>query len=261
MSRLFDALRTNVTTQGPARFSEPVSGLGGVRHVRCKLIEDSHVLTPVAIRHPASERFHMVEHRLKSLRRSRRLSTLLVTSSIPQEGKTLVAINLSIALSAGARSVLLIDGDMRRPSVSRVLGLGQMPGVAECLEGTGTLLEQIVYIEDLGVYYLAAGSATGNVGDLVQRPAARTLLAEASELFEWVIMDSPPLTAVADAHCLAAAVDGALLVARCGVSRNDDLKVSLAALEDTYVAGVVLNGCDDRQHGSYYNYSRTYQQS
>ena len=204
------------------------------------------------------ERFHLFDHRLRSLRQTKPLCTLLITSSVPKEGKTLTAINLSVILSASAQSVLLIDGDLRRPSVGSTLGIGERSGLAECLQGETSVLEHVAYLPDLGIYYLAAGHAVRNVGELLQRPAMRNLLGEAGSLFEWVIVDSPPIMPFADPHCLSALVDGTLLVVRCGMTTNALLKRSLEALDErAFVAGVVLNGCEDRRRHSYYGYYRS----
>ena len=256
MSQIINALKSNAVRKREVGVAPTALIPSGVEHVRCQLTSTSRILTQDHDSRDALERFHLIDHRLRTIRQSKRLSTLLLTSSVPQEGKTMVSINLCSALAAGSRPVLLIDADMRRPGAGPVLGLDPRPGLIECLQGEGSLLKQILYLEDLNVYYLPAGISRGNIGELLQSDSMRTLLAEASAHFEWVLVDSPPLVPFADAHTLAALTDATLLVTRCGITTNESIKRSLASLEGVFIAGVVLNDCDDSRRGSYYSYYR-----
>lgn len=257
MSQIIDTLKASSKQRRDAPILSRMPGLGRIEHVTCRLSPESHVLVPGSRPSPVHERFHLLDHRLRSIRQARSLSSLLITSSVPKEGKTLTSINLSIVLAGSKQSVLLIDGDARRPSTGRTLGIDPRPGLLECLQEKGTLSELTIYLPDLGIYHLAAGDTSVNVGELLQRPTARSVLAEASASFDWVIIDSPPITPFADAICLSTLTDGTLMVARCGVTTNSALKRSIEALDEkAYLAGVILNGCNDRKRQSYYGYYR-----
>ena len=200
-----------------------------------------------------AEHFHLLCHRLKRLRERRTLRSLLVGSSIPKEGKTVVASNLAVALARNSGRVALIDADMRQSASNRPLGLGALPGLAEFLEGKLELSEAFRYVNGLGVYFLPAGNISRNPYELLQRPRLRELIEKTASAFEWVIFDSPPFTPFADAHSLAAATDGVLLVIRRGMVPGEILQRSLATLDGAYIAGLVLNATDDSRNEEYYS--------
>jgi succinoglycan biosynthesis transport protein ExoP len=203
----------------------------------------------------AAEKFRFLRHRLNQQRQHRPLSRLLVTSSVPKEGKTLVSVNLALSLARSAPRVLIVDADMRLPGVERILGLGPLPGLAEFLEGTLDLRAAIRRVDPFGLYYLAAGRTSRNPFELLQGPRLRELAMLTAPAFDWVIFDSPPLVPFADAHSLATVADSILLVVRQGVTPRESLDQALAALNGEHVTGVVLNASDDaRQDRHYYQY-------
>jgi len=199
-----------------------------------------------------AEKFRFLRHRLTQLRHRRPVSKVLVTSSVPKEGKTFVAINLAASLASSSRRVALFDVDMRHPSVQSALGLPPMAGLAEFLEGKAELDSIMRRVDPLGFYYLPAGKASGNPFELLEGSRMRELMALATTAFEWVVMDSPPLIPFADAHQLAVLADAVLLVARPRVTPRDTLRQVLSALDSVQVAGVVLNASDDKSHDRYY---------
>jgi capsular exopolysaccharide synthesis family protein len=198
-----------------------------------------------------AEKFRFLRHRLTQLRHRRPVS-LLITSSVPKEGKTLVAVNLAVSLATSSRRVVLIDADIRHPSVQSTLGLPLMAGLAEFLEEKADLASSMRRVNPLGFYYLPAGKASGNPFELLESSRMRELVALATTAFEWVVIDSPPLVPFADAHHLAVLADAILLVARPRVTPRDMLRQVLSTLDATKLAGVVLNACDDKKHDDYY---------
>ena len=173
--------------------------------------------------------------------------TLLVTSGLDGEGKTLTAANLAVAFSQIARSVLLIDADLRRPAGHRFFGLRSTPGLTELLTGQCTLDEVIQPVEGQTLFVLPAGATPPNPTELLGSAEMRLLLAEAGGRFDYVVVDSPAAFGVADAIVLSTVVDGVLVVARGGRTRRRSLRALRGRL--AYVRapliGVVLNGGDE----------------
>jgi capsular exopolysaccharide synthesis family protein len=233
----------------------PASGFENAATVLCRVRPENRIL---GCRHGyefGAEKFRFLRHRLAQLRHRRPVSKILVTSSIPKEGKTFVAINLAVSLANSSRRVALFDADLRHPSIQSALGLPSMAGLAEFLEGKADLDSTMRLVDPLGFYYLPAGKASGNPFELLESPRMRELMARATVAFEWVVMDSPPLIPFADAHHLAVLADAVLLVARPLVTPRDTLRQVLSALESVQIAGVVLNASDDKtSDGYYYNY-------
>jgi capsular exopolysaccharide synthesis family protein len=205
----------------------------------------------------AAEKFRFVGVRLKQLQQSRKIKKVLVTSSIPQEGKSTVAANLACVLARRSPKTLLIDGDLRRPSVAALFGLGKIPGLCECLQGESTLTDNIYHLEEPGCHILPAGNARGNPLELMQSTKLPALLEQLAPWFDWVVIDSPPVLPLGDTSIWMRLVDGILLVARQGVSEKNQLKKGLEQIEGSKLLGAVLNGAATIKHYHYYyHYTR-----
>ena len=202
------------------------------------------------------ERFRVLQLRLEQVRRQRPLQKVLVSSAIPKEGKTTVAVNLAITLARSSNRVLLIDADLRHSHVHRALGLPDQPGLSDWLEGRAELPGALTRVEPYSFFFLAGGVAERNPADTLRFPKLQKFLGESTGQFEWVIVDSPPLVPFVDAQHLANLVDGTLLVVRAGVTTKPALEQAVGALGRTFVAGVVVNGVDDSKDG-YYRYYET----
>jgi len=273
MSRIFDALRrsggmpiagTSSATQGEAAsWRDVVESLEtkaassvNVGRVQCVLSPESRIVAHSDKQDPGAEKFRLLAHRLLQLRQRRPLARLLVASSAPKDGKTVVAVNLAATLARTSARVALIDADLRQPGVGRALGLPPMPGLAEYLEGRAELAAAFKIAEPLGMYYLAAGQPSGNPVELLQSSRMDELMMHATATFDWVIFDSPPLDPFADAQHLASVTDGVLLVVRAEKTQKQALKQSLTSLEGTHLVGVVFNACGEARRDHYYYYYR-----
>jgi len=273
MSRIFDALRRSGGEQAPRTFSHApgedvswrdlvesletkVANSENVGRVQCVLGPESRIVAQTDKQGPGAEKFRLLAHRLLQLRQRRPLSRLLVASSSPQDGKTLVAVNLAATFARTSARVALIDADLRQPDVGRVLGIPAMPGLADYLEGRVELRAAFQIAEPLGVYYVPAGQGSGNPADLLQSSRMDELMMHATETFDWVVLDSPPLHPFPDAQHLASVTDGVLLVARAEKTQKQALKQSLAALDGTHLVGVVFNACGEARQDRYYSYYR-----
>ena len=201
------------------------------------------------------ERFRVLDHRLHQQRRLQPLKRVLVTSAGPGEGKTVVATNLAIVLARTSTRVLLVDGDLRRPSTERTLGLNIFRGVTDVLAGRVSLESAIRFLEPpANIYHLGAGEDRSNAAELLKSDGARILFEQLAECFEWVIVDSCPVLPFSDSLRLATMADGAVLVVRSGVTRRKEMREMLTALEGRRICGIVLNGSSEIRDSRYYRY-------
>jgi capsular exopolysaccharide synthesis family protein len=220
------------------------------QQVACQPQTAERVLTSGGFPALAQESFRVLCQRLLQVREQRRLRTVLITSPVPREGKTVVAINLGATLARSSSSVLLVDADLRHPGLP-VLGIAPSRGLADYLAGGIELAQAIRRVDPLGFYYLAAGFASTNPSELLQKPALQQFVSQAAAAFDWVIFDSPSINLFADPRHLAMLVDGVLLVVRENVTARESMEKSLAALEKAFVLGLVFNASTDSPHAHY----------
>jgi polysaccharide biosynthesis transport protein len=179
---------------------------------------------------------------------------ILVASASGTEGKTTTAVNTAAALASCGANVLLIDGDLRLPRCHESLGLDSHPGLTEYLAGhISTAPYQATHLPNLT--FLAAGDAVGNPTELLTCWLLPSLLRQARERFDFVIVDSPPILAVSDGLLLADLADGVVFVAERGKSRQDDVRLALQRLQQAGAVplGAVLNrGGYETEYYRYY---------
>lgn len=206
---------------------------------------------PQAVR----EQFRTLRSRLYQIRDKQPLRSVLVTSSLPGEGKTFVANNLAHALARQQNCrVLLIDADLRRPDLHPGFGAPSSPGLSEYLKGEAT--EMAVIQRGLAEYlcFIAGGRKPENPAELLANGNLKSLLETIGPVFDWVILDSPPTLPVADALTLAEMCDGVLTVIRAAQTGFDSAQKSCQQLRDKNLLGVALNCADEgASYGSYYS--------
>src|ERR1035437_183701 len=206
---------------------------------------------------PAAEAFRLLGVRLRDLRRKRPLRKVLITSTIPQEGKSMVSANLACTLARRLpERTLLVEGDLRRPALSQIFGIGSLPGLTEWLQGERTLKDCIYHLEGAGAWILPAGSFTSNPLELLQSGKLPQLMDQLAEWFDWVIIDSPPILPLADSSVWMRSVDGALLVTRQGTTEKRQLQRGIEAIEPKKLIGALLNSSSNPAHNSYYHYRK-----
>jgi capsular exopolysaccharide synthesis family protein len=206
---------------------------------------------------PAAEAFRLLSVRLRQMRRERPLRKVLVTSTIPQEGKSVVAANLACAMASGANQrVVLLEGDVRRPSLAKIFGLSAHPGLCEWLDAKRTLSASVYRLEGAGIWLMPAGSSASNPLELLESTRLPHLLDQLNELFDWVIIDSPPILPIADTSVWSRMVEGILLVTRQGVTEKGHLQRGLEALDANKLIGALLNSSRHTSADDYYAYSR-----
>ena len=202
----------------------------------------------------AAEKFRVLGLRLKNLREKRKLNRIVVTSTIPEEGKTLTAANLALNQSRSkVLKTLLIDGDLRRPALASRFGLSRsLTGLAECLRGERPLTEVVYKLKGTNLWFLPAGMPPENPLELMQSGRVAELLDRLGRFFDWIIIDSPPLVPLADTTFWTKLSDGILLVVREGVSEKKTLQKALEVIDRSAVVGVVVNSCSSGDHTKYY---------
>ena len=201
----------------------------------------------------AAEAFRLLGVRLRHLRRDRMLKKVLITSTIPQEGKSMVAANLACTLALTTQQkVLLLEGDLRRPSLSKVFGVENNPGLCECLQGEHPLAKSVYHIERPGMWFVPAGRAQSNALELLQSGRLSSLLDQLAGWFDWIVIDSPPVLPLADTSVWARLSDGILMVTRQGTTQKRYLQKGLEALETKKLIGGLLNCSKSPGRNSYY---------
>jgi capsular exopolysaccharide synthesis family protein len=206
----------------------------------------------------AAEKFRFLGVRLRQLRQNRPLKKVLVTSTIAEEGKSLVSANLAGVLARRKERVLLIEGDLRRPSLTERFGLSGLGGLAEWLQNTQHTPPNIYHLDGPDLWLMPAGEPPANPLELMQSGRLSQLMTQLAPLFDWVIIDSPPLLPLADTTVWQRFADGTLLVVREGKTQKNALQRGIEILKKGDLLGVVLNGSSNSHHQDYYQrYSRS----
>lgn len=208
---------------------------------------------------PVTSAFEILQTNLAFTVSDKALKVIVVSSSIPTEGKSFVSANLAVALSQLGRRVLLIDADMRRPRQHTVWQIPNLMGLSNVLVGQSklqhTAQKALVTLDVLPV-----GKMPPNPLKLLESQRMSSLIAEAEKEYDFVIIDTPPLTAFADGLVLSRLADGILMVVRPGVVDSDTVKVVKNRLEHSgqQVLGMVVNGVTPKNGSAYYYYNKRY---
>jgi protein-tyrosine kinase len=202
-----------------------------------------------------SEQFRTLRSRLYQMRSSQTLRTLLVTSSVPAEGKTFVTNNLAQAIVRQPdRHALIIDADLRCSRLHVPLGAPASPGLTEYLKGEVDEMAIIQHGLEGNLCFIPGGNQVSNPSELLTNGRLKVLLDRLAPVFDWIIMDSAPLLPVADSSFLADLVDGVLLVVRAGQTPAETAQRACQELQGRNVVGVVLNAVGpDQAAGGYYS--------
>ena len=224
--------------------------------------DDDAVRNPLVLHaDPHSQRaeaYRSLRTNLQFLGLDRGKRSIVVTSSVPGEGKTTTAINTASTLAAAGERVLLIDADLRRPKVARYLSVEGGVGLTTVLIGEAKLGDVVQPCGVSDLHVVAAGALPPNPAELLGLPQMQQLLAEASRRYDTVIIDAPPLLPVTDAAVLSRITDGTLVVVGSSIARRPQLAKALEALErvDTRILGLLLTRARGHDAGHYrYDYS------
>lgn len=243
-------------------------GMPGLSDIVRRPWSPSLVQLPALLqRGPSVEQFRSLRSRIYELRDIKPLKSILVSSGMPQEGKSFISINLALSLARHKNSrVLLIDGDMRRFTLHQILGCESHPGLAEYLGGKAGILDVMQRAEQPeasgprqvvlpNLTFIPGGNGGDKAADLSGSPRFGELIRAVSPYFDWIIIDSSPVLPVSDAVNLARSCDGVLLVAREGVTKFPVAQRAQSELKSSNVLGFVLNAVHEApQVGNYYGY-------
>ncbi|HEX8097487.1 MAG TPA: CpsD/CapB family tyrosine-protein kinase [Pyrinomonadaceae bacterium] len=218
---------------------------------------EPHLVAVTQPRSPYCEQFRSLRTRVLQAGERKKMQAFVITSSGVGEGKTLTALNLAwlLAQTDGVRA-LLIDSDLRQPCATDYLGVDAPAGLSEVLAGEATIQETIIRLEPAGLHVLPGGSTRDDVAEILSGPKFGALLAELRRMFDYIIIDAPPLGIFTDANVLINRADGALLVVRSGKTRYGALDRLIEQLPRERLLGVVLNRADEQLNESDYYYQR-----
>jgi capsular exopolysaccharide synthesis family protein len=199
------------------------------------------------------EQYRRLAATLHGLQVGSGLRTIMVTSALPRDGKTLTTTNLALTLSESyRRRVLLIDADLRRPSIHEVFGLSNNVGLSDGLRGGAEGALPVIQVSPM-LTVLTAGAPDHNPMAGLTSERMASVLKEASARFDWVLLDTPPIGLISDARLLAGLVDGVLLVVGAGSTDYAAVNKTVKELGRDRILGVVLNRVrDDVSAGSHY---------
>lgn len=213
------------------------------------------------LKNPATEAYRVIRTSIQFAQAGKELKTLAVTSCTPNEGKSMTVANLAVVMTQAGKSVLLLDCDMRNPTVHKNFGLSNKLGLSSCISMDTPLSAAVQATKVDNLYALTGGVIPPNPSELLGSERMRELLQEAGEIYDYVLIDLPPVLPVADALVLGAVVDGVVLV----IDSGGEVKVDLARdvkkqlqHAGANILGVVLNKVRSEHHGYGYGYGYYY---
>jgi capsular exopolysaccharide synthesis family protein len=218
----------------------------------------------VALTQPRSaycEQFRALRTRILQAGEREQMKTFVITSAGMGEGKTLTALNLGwlLAQTEGVRA-LVIDSDLRQPCATDYLAIDAPRGLSEVLGGQLSLRDAIVRLDPAGLFLLPGGQARDDVADLLSGPTYARVIAEVRRMFDYIIIDAPPLGIFTDANVLINRADAALMVVHAGKTRYAMVDKLLDQLPRECMLGVVLNRADEQLESNTYYYQQRYYQ-
>lgn len=208
------------------------------------------------LKNPATEAYRVIRTSIQFAQAGKELKTLAFTSCTPNEGKSMTIANLAVVLTQAGKSVLLLDCDMRNPTVHKNFGLSNKLGLSSCISMDTPLSAAVQATRVDNLYALTGGVIPPNPSELLGSERMRELLQEAREIYDYVLIDTPPVMPVTDALIVGRFVDGMILViasAEVKVEMARDVKNQLVNA-GANILGVVLNKVRSEHHGYGYGY-------
>ncbi|MBL8230711.1 MAG: CpsD/CapB family tyrosine-protein kinase [Bryobacterales bacterium] len=233
--------------------------LDQVQEVPFHISQDAHLIDANRPHEAPMEEFRTLRTRLNHLQGLQPIHTVVVTSPSPAEGKSFAAANLALAEShLTGNLTLLADFDFRRPIVHNMFQVERSPGITDYLLGKAKLHEVLKRVAGTNLYIMPAGEAVINPLELLNLQEVRTMLDNLPQLFNWVVIDSPPLLFAADANLLSTFAHGTILVVRIGTTTIDSVTRAMSSLCENNVLGIIVNGARRGELYSKYTYYHSY---
>lgn len=230
-------------------FQEPVASPPGTL--------DHRLVAALAPHSLAGEQYRSLRTRIKQAGNGRALRVIAITSPAKGDGKSLTAANLALTMAQEFNQrVLLMDGDMRRPTVHTLFGIAPSPGLSDVLMGAADVDQALVTLPEYHLTLLPSGPPPGHPAELLGSTAMRRVLDTLRTKFDRILVDMTPVQPLADLHVLAPMVDGLLMIVRAGVTPKPAIEHALSGLDLTKVLGLVLNetGADATSRYNYDGY-------
>jgi receptor protein-tyrosine kinase len=267
MGRIFDALQHSMGNRAEfqipnlavtAEIQENVDSdrIGGndVRRLTVASVPEQHLVALDVQRSLGAEKIHILASKLRHLQDRNQLKSLLITSSVKDEGKTVLSTNLAVCLARMKQRVMLIDGDVHQANATALLGANGTRGLTDWWRSESPIQAFLNRVNELPLWFLPAGGAIDQPLEMLQAARLSSLLAHVRGWFEWIVIDSPPSAPLADSVEWAKLADGVLLVARDGKTPKRLLKKVLASINQSKLLGIVLNDCPDPDRDYYTHY-------
>lgn len=275
MSRVYDALRRAENAglpktaiapgapQAPAAPAPEPSGLHGILELIPEIPfnpnPEAHLIDMTRPDAAPTEEFRALRTRLNHMQTLQPIHTVVITSPSPAEGKSFSAVNLAMAeANIAGNLTLLADFDFRRPIVHNMFQTERGPGITDYLMGKVPLHEAIRKVAGTNLYIMPAGEAVLNPLELLNLREVKQMLEQLPGLFNWIILDSPPLLFAADANLLSTLSHGTLLVVRIGSTTIDSVTRAMQSLCQNNVLGIIVNGARRGELYSKYTYYHSY---
>jgi protein-tyrosine kinase len=255
---------TSTVAEPRVRFSEtaaevpvqatPAAEPPGAETARRGVAElDHHLVAALAPTSLAAEQYRSLRTRLKRAEGSRNVRTIAITSPAKGDGKSLTAANLALTMAQEFQQrVLVVDADLRRPTIHRLFGLDDGPGLADVLMNVAELDQALVSLPEYHLTVLPAGAPPNHPAELLGSATMRRVLDALRTRFDRILIDVPPVAPLADFHVLAPMVDGLLMIVRAGITPKPAIERALSGLDTSKVLGLVLNESGSEGTDAYY---------
>lgn len=203
----------------------------------------------------AAEAYRSLKTNIQYSSFDKEYKTIVITSSNPGEGKSTTSGNLALTLAEGESRVLLVDCDMRKPSMHKNFRVTNTYGIADILLQRKKVMD-VAHMYNKNLSIITAGKVPPNPAEMLGSKAMSAFLEEMKEHFDYIILDTPPVQAVADAQILSTKVDGTIIVVRAGVTKKEDVYDTVNTLKkvNANIIGTVLHAVDNSKNKYYYYY-------
>lgn len=214
------------------------------------------LITAIAPKSPISEQYRTIRTNIQYSSVDQELRAIMITSSGPAEGKSTTAANLAVTFAQLGKRVLLVDADLRKPTVHHTFGVNNLIGFTTVLTKQATLQNAVLDTDEKDLYILTSGPVPPNPAELLSSKSMEQFIEDAKREFDYVLFDTPPLLAVADPQILANQCDGSILVVYSEKTEIDQAKKGKELLENAQskLLGVVLNHKEVKNNDYYYYY-------
>lgn len=267
MGRLFDALQQSMgnhaespipTFAVSAEVQESAESgridLNDVRHLIVASVPEQHLVALDVQRSLGAEKIRILASKLRHLQDQNHMKSVLITSSVKDEGKTVLSTNIAVCMARLKQRVLLIDGDVHQANASALLGARGSAGLTDWWRSEKPIQGYLTRVNKLPLWFLPAGSDLDQPLEMLQSARLSGLLTQVHSWFDWIVIDSPPSAPLADSVVWGKSADGILLVVRDGKTPKRLLRKVIAAIDQSKLLGVILNDCSDPDQQYYVQY-------